>query len=95
MPKSITKYAKEKTFKRYIKKWGFICYFCGTEMTTAHARMTQEENRRLATVEHKTPLSRGGTNNPDNLVLACLQCNMSKGNKTVNEYRGFLERQNG
>ncbi|TSA28616.1 hypothetical protein D4R71_00495 [bacterium] len=39
------------------------------------------------TLEHKQPLSRGGTNKRDNLAIACHKCNSSKGNKTEEEYR--------
>ena len=37
-------------------------------------------------IDHKTPLSRGGTNWPDNLCLACPDCNRSKGASTVEEF---------
>lgn len=38
-------------------------------------------------IDHKTPLSRGGTNDEDNLQLVCATCNMKKGRKTDAEYR--------
>lgn len=37
-------------------------------------------------IDHKTPVSRGGSNWPDNLILSCLSCNREKGNKTYVEY---------
>lgn len=37
-------------------------------------------------VDHIMPLSRGGSNNPDNLALACRSCNLSKKDKTVIEW---------
>jgi 5-methylcytosine-specific restriction endonuclease McrA len=37
-------------------------------------------------LEHCTPLSRGGWNTIDNVVVACSSCNLSKGTKTVLEY---------
>lgn len=39
------------------------------------------------TIDHKTPLSRGGSNWPNNIQLLCLPCNMSKGNKTMEEWK--------
>lgn len=39
------------------------------------------------TLEHKQPLSRGGTNEYKNLGIACARCNSSKRNKTEEEYR--------
>jgi 5-methylcytosine-specific restriction endonuclease McrA len=38
------------------------------------------------TVDHMTPLSRGGSNWPVNLQLLCKPCNCSKGTKTMDEW---------
>lgn len=45
------------------------CFWCG-------AVVTFEES----TVDHRIPLSRGGSNRSDNLVLACKTCNHARGN---------------
>lgn len=37
-------------------------------------------------LEHLTPLSRSGNNELTNLAISCSSCNLSKGNKTVEEY---------
>jgi 5-methylcytosine-specific restriction endonuclease McrA len=37
-------------------------------------------------VDHNIPLSRGGTNAPSNIVLACRHCNRAKGNKLPDEF---------
>ena len=42
------------------------------------------------TLEHKQPVSRNGTNKRENLAIACVSCNCTKGNKTEKE---FLEYQ--
>lgn len=44
------------------------CWYCSKALHTYH-------------VEHRIPLSRGGTNGPENIVLACPPCNLSKGVK--------------
>lgn len=45
------------------------CYYCNTDLCgEGH-------------VDHFTPLARGGTNWPENLCLACQECNLSKGAK--------------
>lgn len=41
-------------------------------------------------MDHLTPKSRGGTNDPSNLVPACDRCNNLKGNKTPAEYGAWL-----
>lgn len=51
-----------------------LCFYCATPLNEK------------AEVDHKTPLSRGGSNWPDNLCLACLTCNRDKSNKTAAEY---------
>ncbi len=50
------------------------CRFCGASLNGG------------GEIEHLTPLSRGGTNYPRNLTLACLNCNREKTNKTLEEY---------
>jgi 5-methylcytosine-specific restriction endonuclease McrA len=41
-------------------------------------------------LDHKIPLSRGGTNGPENLCYSCGPCNLSKFTKTPAEYAGRL-----
>lgn len=41
-------------------------------------------------IDHRIPLSRGGTNDPSNLVLACASCNLSKHNKLPHEWNDRL-----
>lgn len=38
--------------------------------------------------DHIVPLSRGGTNDPDNLAAACVPCNLSKSDRLLSEWRG-------
>jgi hypothetical protein len=39
-------------------------------------------------VDHVVPLSCGGTNDPDNLVVACIPCNSSKSDRLLTEWKG-------
>lgn len=41
-------------------------------------------------VDHVIPLSRGGANDPSNIVIACAPCNLSKGAKLPEEWAGRL-----
>jgi len=41
-------------------------------------------------VDHVTPLSLGGSNGPENLVIACAECNLSKGAKHPMDFAGML-----
>lgn len=54
-----------------------LCAYCGEPYERYH-------------IEHKQPLSRGGSNWPANLCLACADCNWRKGQKTEAEFRALL-----
>lgn len=51
---------------------GDVCYYCGDDSKL--------------TVDHLTPLSRGGTDAIDNIVPACRSCNSRKNAKTADEF---------
>jgi len=48
------------------------CQYCGNDADT---------------VDHVVPISKGGTDEPDNLVASCKRCNFRKGNRST----GFFE----
>ncbi len=56
-------------------KLGDKCFYCATPL-----------NGR-GEVDHKTPISQGGSNWPYNRTLACRTCNRDKHGKTVSEFR--------
>jgi 5-methylcytosine-specific restriction endonuclease McrA len=60
-----------------LKSQGRFCRYCKTPLTKFH-------------VDHFIPLSRGGTNWPHNLVLACASCNCSKADKMPWDWRPDL-----
>jgi len=55
------------------------CWYCGADLSKTG------EN-----VDHRVPLSRGGSNAPENLVIACPTCNVRKSNKLPHEWNGRL-----
>lgn len=55
---------------------GYICFYCG-------------DTDSIFCVDHVVPLSRGGTNFGDNLVVACIPCNSSKCDKLLSEWKGM------
>lgn len=63
-----------------IKKYGTLtCYLCLNPIPFGKDNL-----------EHKIPLSRGGTNEYNNLAIACKSCNCSKRNKSEEEYRKYV-----
>lgn len=60
------------------KRDGDRCYYCACKMIfKSFPRAQRKDNQ--ATLEHLTPISRGGSHTWDNVVLACWRCNISKG----------------
>ena len=60
------------------------CIYCGRKLTMKEA-----------TLEHKQPISREGTNDKENLAIACHSCNCSKRDKTEKEFREWLVKMEG
>jgi 5-methylcytosine-specific restriction enzyme A len=52
-----------------------LCYYCGERF-----------HPRDLTMDHKTPIARGGTSSKANLVVSCKPCNSAKQSKTVLEF---------
>ncbi len=62
--------------KQQYKKQEGKCYWCNTAVADTYH------------IDHVIPLSRGGSNSPDNLVISCPTCNLSKGSKLPSEWSG-------
>lgn len=56
-----------------LERDSYRCVYCGNSEGALH-------------VDHVFPRSRGGSDNYTNLVCACAKCNMSKGDKTPEEW---------
>lgn len=59
--------------KLQLKRQKSCCYYCGRRLVKYH-------------VDHVIPLSRGGSDGAENKVLACPDCNLSKGSKLPSEW---------
>lgn len=57
-----------------IKVYGRVCFYCSANLAKFH-------------IDHFIPLSKGGTNWPENLRLSCPTCNYSKGSKMPWEWK--------
>lgn len=60
-------------WRALVEQYGGCCAYCGaaTEMTE----------------DHRVPLARGGTNDIENIIPACLPCNCRKHTMTEREFR--------
>lgn len=54
------------------------CTYCGVLLSGAYH------------IDHKTPVSRGGSNDISNLQILCGPCNLKKGTKTDEEYKSIM-----
>lgn len=68
----------EKRVKYYQGLSEDWCYYCGS----GGARLL---------LEHKTPKSRGGSDENTNLVTACVSCNVMKSFRTFDEFRALMQ----
>lgn len=59
---------------------GGLCKACACSLERYH-------------VDHIIPITRGGSNWPENLQLLCPTCNRSKSNKTMEEWRNYVQKQ--
>ena len=54
----------------------YRCMYCGARLTTDNLQ-----------IDHRYPVSRGGSNDDENLQALCRRCNIRKGNHTDEEFR--------
>jgi len=55
---------------------GLACAYCGATL----------EDGATLTLDHVKPASKGGTNDPSNLVTCCKQCNCSRGTRSMTAF---------
>jgi CRISPR/Cas system Type II protein with McrA/HNH and RuvC-like nuclease domain len=57
---------------------GWNCHYCGCAIHREPMRVNSIKKPRQATVDHMHPLSKGGSDSVQNMVLACSVCNNEK-----------------
>jgi 5-methylcytosine-specific restriction endonuclease McrA len=67
--------AKKKLVEFLLQKQFGRCYWCNQKLNLARH------------IDHVIPITRGGTNDIENLVLSCPRCNWSKGNYLPEEWK--------
>lgn len=75
---NVRRYPNKATIRTLVKMQEGYCAYCDLEMTNYH-------------VEHITPISFGGSNKINNLVLSCPRCNSLAGAKV---FPSFLAKKN-
>lgn len=77
-PRNDVKFSRHNIYLRD----GTRCQYCGKRFSTSDLSL-----------DHVTPLSRGGRSSWENIVCACLPCNVRKGNRLPEEAGMKLRRQ--
>lgn len=67
---------RKRAYKaRLIEEFGCRCRYCG-----------KRAKPEALTLDHIKPVSAGGTNNYENLALACKKCNEAKANRAADKF---------
>ncbi len=78
MPVAKTKYKRKALSVKLrfdvFKRDGFVCQYCGLHPPQA-----------VLHVDHIVPVSKGGTNDEENLITACDHCNLGKGARSLSD----------
>lgn len=64
----------EQNIENLFEKQQGLCYYCGCDISNGYD------------IEHKIPISRGGSNLIENICLSCENCNSRKHTKTEEEF---------
>lgn len=68
------------------KRDNYTCHYCHLKCDCSHPYTTG------LSIDHIIPKSKGGTDDPDNLVTACCSCNKKKRDKDYNEFVEIINR---
>lgn len=60
-----------------------VCKYCGKQII----------GKEVVTVDHKTPVCRGGETVEENLAISCYPCNQEKDDMTIEEYIVYKQKQ--
>lgn len=71
------------------------CYYCDVQMVLPPRKQPNGYvcSPITATVDHRIPLARLGSDDPSNWVMCCARCNNRKGYMSENEFRALMVRE--
>lgn len=74
---------KNKSYMINIPK---TCKKCDVKMLQKFDKCVYCKSKKKLSIEHIIPLSKNGNSDYNNLIIACMKCNLSKGTKNVFEW---------
>lgn len=90
-----TRWIRRSTRTALYARDGYTCQYClcsvspGVQLAPGVV-VPAIAGTALATLDHATPRSLGGSNDRSNLRTACAACNAAKGERTEQDYRATL-----
>lgn len=72
----------------YYKNGGY-CVYCGKKLSFTNYGKNGEKGSWH--IDHSKPKAKGGTDHGNNLVPACIDCNLDKSDKNGNYYKSKFE----
>lgn len=75
------KHIKRMRIRKHLLSISKLCSYCGIECTNSSVTSLT-----YATIDHRIPKAKGGTNAKHNMILSCLKCNRDKGELSPEEY---------
>lgn len=72
-----------------LERDNFDCFYCGIKVNVFKA--AEEADNTCAHIDHLLPQCQGGSDAASNLVTACRSCNCTKGKKSLEEYRRYVD----
>ena len=68
--------------EKVLEKSNGLCSCCKKDLRANHFVAKGERIKKLMTVDHIIPKSKGGSNKLDNLTASCYKCNQDKADTT-------------
>jgi HNH endonuclease len=75
---------RQTQIEKLIAQYGAYCHYCPTPVRLRPGAMNPYKDD--ATIDHKVPKSKNGSNAFENLLLACRRCNEAKGDQSYEEF---------
>ncbi len=89
-PKSLTIKTMARTRLKVWDKTNGLCFYCGCDLRPF--KDSPKSQGSVFVIEHYIAAKNGGRGNIANLFPACQSCNISKGYKTISDWRFKLNR---
>ena len=80
-----SRHIPNRVFWAVLERDGYRCVYCG--VCLCYDDEYEDDN---VEIDHKLPISKGGTSDFDNLQATCGHCNARKGAKTHEEYLHYI-----